>query len=114
MPACDAVVLLSDGRFDAPTSLPPVFAVIDPSLDQPGDGRVTAIDAGTGPTVATTVDGPSRTLTVTGARAATEKLQGQQVIPLRDVQRQVTATLNSGDRWPENDSMTALAPPAPP
>ena len=112
VPTCDAVVLLSDGRFDAPPSLPPVFAVVDPSLDRSGDGRVVAIDAGTRPTVSTAVDGPSRTLTVTGARVATEKLQGQQVIALRDVQRQVTATLNSGDRWPENDSMTVPVPPA--
>src|ERR1700677_4684851 len=39
-PPSGVVLLFSDGQFELPAVAPRTFAVIDPGLDRPGDGRV--------------------------------------------------------------------------
>lgn len=108
----DAIVLFSDGRLEAPSSLPPVFAVVDPSLDSPGDGRVVAVDAGEGASVSVAIDGKPRRLNVSGAGPGmTFDLTGDRVVSLRMNADAITAALDGGDRWPENDVMSAVATP---
>jgi hypothetical protein len=62
----DAVLLLSDGRFEAPVVAPPTYAVIDPALDETRDARVQRMEVHD-----STVDSPA------AARAATAMVGGR-------------------------------------
>lgn len=112
-----AVVLFSDGRLMAPRILPPVFAVVDPSLDPASDAAVTSLD------VRSDVASISMRNTGTAARAMSLKgIEGEGTVAVNPgaftlTRRlapgafEVSATFAPGDVWPENDALRASAPP---
>lgn len=115
----DAVLLLSDGRLTISGSLPPIYPILDPALDSPGDAAVLSIRP---------LPPPARSAgNAGGARFAVDLLgqagravqfeegrNGQHVLPNGPVTidaesaGRLTARITPGDRWPENDSLTAL------
>jgi hypothetical protein len=108
----DAVLLLSDGRFDPPATSPPVYAVIDPKLSQANDARVQRLEVRDGTVVAAVAnEWSSRTLTITGAEPV--ELWTSRVVtqPLGPHDGAVTARLDAADAWPENDALTIFPPP---
>jgi len=123
-PAAEALLLFSDGRFDLPAASPPVYAAIDPTLQQAADGRIASLAwEGRGP-VAHVEVATERQMFWNGTANAARPLT---LSPGRSVQRQgrpagseagapggvVTAGLAAGDLWPENDAL-AIVPPSPP
>jgi hypothetical protein len=105
-PPCDAVVLFSDGRFDPPAGLPPVYPVIDPALDDPADSAVTRLDA-------TSELARAAVLIMRGARRAGGGAGPPATAdPLTAVPTgaEVRYTLTPGDLWPENDSLAIRTP----
>jgi hypothetical protein len=108
----DAVLLFSDGRFDAPDVAPPTYAVVDRALNETRDARVDRIEW-RDDTVAVAVanHGPPRDLTVNGSAQA---VAGSHVVtrPTREGSGPVVARLNAGDAWPENDALTIYPPPS--
>ncbi len=100
-PSADAVVLFSDGRFPPPAVAPPIFAVIDPGLENPADAAVRRLRW----------DGDRVTATVAGSRpvhwtGATPNDGGA-----TPTATEVTAAVAGDDRWPEDDRLTIHAPP---
>lgn len=114
-PPADAVVLFSDGRFAPPKSSPPVFAVVDPALDEVVDLAIKRLEV-RDDTVAVTVHNPldaSRTLKLAHATPATRPAPpGDTVITatLEPGAIEVSAELPHIDPWPEDDSLAALIP----
>ena len=107
----DAVVLLSDGRFDAPTGLPPVYAVADPALDRPNDASVRDVrSTESGIAVDVISAGPERPLRIDGVPVARPPA-GPAVIALSQTLPN-TGTLQIdfelGDQWPENDGLRSM------
>ena len=117
-PDADAIVLMSDGRFDAPADLPPVYAVVDPALDQPGDGRVDVVSIDNeAVTVRTTIAQLPRALRLHGTvMKAAPLLVGTPLVrtTVEAKAQSVTAQIDGGDRWPENDGMTISTLPGVP
>jgi hypothetical protein len=111
--SADAVVLFSDGRFDPPALLPPTFAVIDPSLERPGDAAVTRLEWSGDRVTATVVADRPATLRWTGADPPTADVSGGGVAWATPTGDEVTATVRGGDRWPENDALSIRRPPPP-
>ncbi len=112
-PSADAVLLFSDGRFALPSVAPPTFAVVDPSLEHPGDAAIQRLQW-SAETVSATVAAPGqRALHWTGAEPATADASGGGVVLARPTAAEVTAAVSPGDRWPENDRLTIHAPPPP-
>ena len=116
-PPADAVLLLSDGRFSAPQDSEPIYAVLDPSLENATDAAICDIHVeGDQVSISVANNGPPRTLTLRGVvGTATEAVAGNQTL-MRTIQpaaQAVWAKLSGGDLWPENDSISIrLAPPA--
>lgn len=109
----DIVLLMSDGRFEAPPTLPPVYVLYDPLLDTPNDTRITELQwQENGLKVGTVALNPGRKLELTDINQSFEVPKGswQQVFELSP--RPVTARLDAGDRWPENDQLVAIPPVA--
>jgi hypothetical protein len=109
-PDTSAVLLFSDGRFAPPATSPPVYAVIDRMLDQPGDAAVTSLERRGGQffVTATNSDGP-RELSIDGAQ--TSLAPGTRTIALPASQPSTSARIAGDDRWPENDAMSLIEPP---
>lgn len=114
-PVADAVILLSDGRFDPPATLPPTFPVIDPALDTPADAQVSHIEQrGDQCAVVTRVNGPTRRLHIDDASPSQLDIApGDRVTLARPHGRSLTARLDPdpADAWPENDALRTLLPP---
>lgn len=115
-PIADAVLLLSDGQFDPPVTMPPTFAVIDPALDAPPDAQVDDIEQrGSGLAVTTTVTGDPRTLRLSNASPnQLDVASGDRVTLVQPREREMVAGFarDERDAWPENDAMRyRLSPP---
>ena len=115
----DAVVLMSDGRFDLPGVSPPVFALVDPALDRPGDAAVREIVPAGYEVVAHVVTPGGRELGVAVGAVVTSLGRpaagpGVVLAPARlggnDVDR---IGFNAGDLWPENDALRTGRPASP-
>ena len=66
-PTADAVLLFSSGRFSPPSASPPVYPVLDPSLECETDAAIAGMRLnGTQLQVSVSNDGPQRTLTMHG------------------------------------------------
>lgn len=108
----DAIVLFSDGRFDPPDVTPPVFAIIDPGLTDPGDSAVRWLKWQDQPMAEVMITGQARRLVVNDAEAI-DVQPGAHLIPLnllRGSQR-LTVRLEPPDAWPQNDALSIDAPP---
>ena len=116
-PAAVAIVLFSDGRFDPPAAAPPIFPVPDPALDQPDDAAVARLETRQNQLAVTIAHaGAPRRLTLDAATTQpTAAIDSGALVltrPIKPGATIVTAQLNKGDLWPENDSLSlALAPP---
>lgn len=109
----DAVILMSDGRFDAPDVVPPVFAVVDASLDATGDARVTGVSVGDGAArIDTHAQAPDRSVSLTTGGEPIALSAGPMTLTVRVDEQTVGAKISPGDAWPENDAMSAVAAPA--
>ena len=110
-----AVVLLSDGRFDAPSSAcPPIYAVIDAALDSPADAaienvtrrgeEIDVVARGGNLPRAVAIDGGSTVALASGS--------SPQIVTLPGVSgREIVARVLPSDRWPENNALTRRADP---
>ncbi|HUB23785.1 MAG TPA: hypothetical protein VL992_00045, partial [Tepidisphaeraceae bacterium] len=112
----DAIVLFSGGRFPSPAASPPIYPVLDPSLENAVDAAITGLELrGKQVFVSVTNNGPPRTLTLHGVLGpATQTVQSDETLtatvdPAADT---VWAELSGGDLWPENDraSIRVLPP----
>ena len=108
----DAVVLMSDGRFELPAATPPVFAVIDPALDRPNDAAVRDITAVNGGLTAYVVGTGDRELRMTdrlGNATATSVPPAGPGVAVETFDAPVVGWrqvgFGPGDAWPENDTM---------
>jgi hypothetical protein len=119
-PLGNAVLLFSDGRFPLPKAGPPTFPFVDPSLDNPIDAAVVDLAITTDSTatrrlVATVRNnGKPRTLTWTGTTDKTPLPvpSGTTRLTSGTINADVAgASLNAGDAWPENDSLSIRVPP---
>ncbi len=108
-----AIVLFSDGHFEPPPVLPPVFAVLDPQLQNVDDARVVQLTWQGDRAAAQVGLSQPRTLTWTNILGpAVKQLQSGQhllVVSPDDSAAPISARLAGGDFWPENDHLT-LAP----
>ncbi len=108
-PIADAVLLLSDGQFEAPATMPPTFAIVDPALDAPADAQVTEIEQRGGQlAVSTRVTGEPRTLRISDASPNQLAIAaGDRVTLVQTRARETIArfTPDPVDAWPENDSL---------
>lgn len=106
-----AVVLFSDGRFPLPATGPATYPVSDPALDHPTDAAVADLTIDNREAVAAVhLTGPPRELRwAAGIDVPVET--SRTLTTSAPATGTVTATLNAGDRWPENDALTVAAPP---
>lgn len=108
-PACDAILLFSDGRFVPPAFSPPVFAALDPRLQAADDAAVTDLRR----------DGRLLQIDARGAAAPRdlERPSGVERLPPGLSRRVVessgdesaSARIAPGDAWPENDALSLPA-----
>jgi hypothetical protein len=115
-PRADAVVLFSDARFDPPADAPPTYVAVDAALERPADARVSRIEWRGDEIAAAIVNGGDlpRRLTWSGVSAAPATVPGGASLVVAAPSRDATAatvTLEPGDAWPENDTLTIRAPP---
>lgn len=108
----DVLLLMSDGRFEAPSVLPPVYVLYDPTLDAPNDARITELEwQENGLKVGTMAVVPGRTLELTNTTQPFVVPKGSWQYRIDLPPEPVTATLDQGDLWPENDRLDAIPPP---
>lgn len=112
-PPADAVVLFSDGQFDLPAYSPPVFAIIDPALEQVDDAAVKTLRLENGQAIAELRPGRTpRRLQWTGVQGPDmDELSPRQGLLVRHIDPQapvVRARLLPPDAWPENDVLEIL------
>lgn len=103
----DAVLLLSDGRFEAPSVTAPTYAIIDPALDAPQDARVEDIVFTGARARVTTVMPTAGVLELN--REAIPVPAGPYTSVVR-VEGPLTTRVAAHDLWPENDQISASAP----
>ncbi|MBC7785596.1 MAG: VWA domain-containing protein [Burkholderiales bacterium] len=109
-PDADAILLFSDGRFTSGDT-PPIFPVVDSSLDSPGDARITDLRI-ENDEVAIISNGllKNRSLQIDGASPSV--IPADAISGLTRATRSadvVSATLDAADAWPENDRMSGMA-----
>jgi VWA domain-containing protein len=107
----DAIVLFSDCQFDLPNWSPPVYVVVDPNLEQPGDAKVDGLQ----------IDGNQLKATFSNTgNPRVAVFEGTTGVPDAPVQpgssgitrilspgaTSASVELNNNDLWPENDSMS--------
>jgi hypothetical protein len=107
----DAIVLFSDCQFDLPQWSPPIYVVVDPNLEQPGDARVDGLQINGGRLTASISNGGvPRVATFDGTTgipdAPAPTGQSQISRPMSPEATSASVQLNGNDPWPENDSMT--------
>ena len=107
-----AVLLFSDGRFDPPPTAPPIYAVIDPALEQAADAAVTALERrGEQLVVATSSTGVENVeLSIDGTKTPVRRGTHTVSEAAGDAQS-TTAQLLATDQWPENNALTIAHPP---
>jgi hypothetical protein len=117
-PPGQPVLLFSDGRFEIPPVLPPVYVVVDPLLESPGDAAVERLEIRGADAVVTVRNaGGPRELTLSGVDgAATVSVPPGPLVVSRKLATSprtsvVVARLSAGDAWPENDALSLPAPP---
>ncbi|MDP9172311.1 MAG: VWA domain-containing protein [Planctomycetota bacterium] len=109
-PPSDAILLFSDARFETSSVLPPTFVVIDPLLESVSDSSVVQAET-KDKKLSATISNTSgaRVASLIGTLAPTTQLiaSGQIVVcrPLQSGANIAGVELNSGDLWPENDSL---------
>lgn len=111
-----AVLLFSDCRFELPAQSAPVYVVDDVGLEDVGDAAVSSLEVRGGEArVGTSNGGAARGMTLHGLGgtiAATAPsgpgVVSRRVAPGANV---ISAELAPGDAWPENDALSAVAPP---
>ncbi|MGC4032519.1 MAG: vWA domain-containing protein [Tepidisphaeraceae bacterium] len=109
-PDADAVLLFSDGRLAVDGVLPATFPIVEPSLDRPGDARVTAIQ-GTSDGHAVMVDVVGQAVRPLWVDAGVpRKIEGivgprRVAVDLPTPTRHIAAAFDAGDLWPENDAL---------
>ncbi len=108
----DMIILFTDGRFDVPPTLPPVYPVIDPALHDPADGRIMQITQ-VGSELAATVDAHSNARWIERTPDGTRIpiAAGRTTMRLTPAAPQINVVLNPADPWPENDSIAMLVMP---
>lgn len=117
----DAVLLFSDGQFRLPpgdgATLPPTFPVIDPALRDLADAAVVRMELRGEEVIASVRNsGGPRSLTWSGVSAGPAAVPPggtSAAAPAPPPGGEVTATLNGGDAFPQNDTMALRAPPPP-
>jgi hypothetical protein len=108
--AADAIVLFSDARFDQPKASPRVYIAVDEGLENVSDASVQRLEL-RGRTLSATIanSGPQRQASLQGITGPTTVAidRGTLVIarPTADGSPTASVQLNSGDLWPENDSL---------
>lgn len=120
--AAGAILLFSDGRFWPPPVASPVFAVVDPALNESVDAAVLKLEIDRDRVKATVRNnGPPRELRWSGAMADDTTPISGDVVRLATASSagsaggaggMITASLAPGDLWPENDSLSIYSPPA--
>jgi hypothetical protein len=116
-PPVAAVLLCSDGRFEAPAVAPPTYFVVDPILDDPPDASVDRLEL-RGEKIAATVTNHSsdpRVLAFSPAQSVGARKIGRGTFVVTQTMPQsargVSVAVSGDDPWPENDRLTLLAPP---
>lgn len=112
-----AVVVFTDGRFDAPTTSIACYPVIDPGLQSPRDARMESLEIRGREALAGVVNsGEPRVVALGGVLQTTPVTvaPGSQYIarPVTDGAVRVSAQFSPGDLWPENDLLIANVPPS--
>lgn len=112
-----AIVLFSDGRFEAPAAAPPTFVVVDPQLESPADAAVVTLQSsGRNLIAAVSNSGQQRAVSFNGCSSIHSAVAapGRSEFALTPdaTATQVAARLAVGDLWPENDQLVAPAPVA--
>lgn len=117
-PPSDArvVIAFTDGQVPLPAVAPSAFCVVDPALDRPADARVTSLDVRDEIARATVVNsGPTRTMNWgggTGPKLETLATGSYSLsTPVTNGDRFIGVLIDNADAWPENDTMTTVAPP---
>jgi hypothetical protein len=113
-PAADAILLFSDGRFELPEMGTTTYPVIDPLLIDPPDAAVTEMHfEGDVPTAAVRNSGGRRTLAWSGLSETPQVWvvgSGSSIVHGNEpAGSSIGAHLDTGDPWPENDSLTLPA-----
>lgn len=115
-PDMDAVVLFSDGQFALPPAYPPVYAVIDPAIAAFEDSQVRRLSIHNRNLAALIRnDGSEKPVRFSSdLRSPQTAPPGQTTIleSLSNSYTPVVVTIDSPDRWPENNALT-LQPPQP-
>jgi hypothetical protein len=109
--AADAILLFSDGHVLAPESLPPVYAV-QPQW-RAEDARIARLEHTREGAQAWVVNHSGRTRRLTLGSLSEDIAPGASVIVTAPVAGRMTARLDGGDAWPEND-VAVLSPPLSP
>ena len=106
-PPADAIVLFSGGRFEPPSASPPIYPVLDPTLEAATDAAITRMELrGDRLYLSASNNGPPRTLTIHGVLGpANETVEADQtfVRTIDPSAQTIWAELSGGDPWPEND-----------
>jgi von Willebrand factor type A domain len=113
----NAIVLFSDARFDLPAASPPVYVVADEGLENAADASVQRLEV-RGQMLSATISnsGGERVATFDGTSGAAAKIGMGNIVIARKIVGGATAAgvkLNSGDLWPENDSLSLRIVAAP-
>ncbi|MCY2955007.1 MAG: VWA domain-containing protein [Planctomycetota bacterium] len=114
-PGAKAIVLFSDAQFDLPPLSPPVFAAVDPSLQDAPDAAVKRLEI-RGKTLVAVVGnhGNQARQVVLSTGDIRTVANGTIVVttPLHEGTSDVGARLMGKDAWPENDALAIRVPPA--
>jgi hypothetical protein len=113
-PLPDAVLLFSDGQFVVPQStMAPTFPVVDAQLERPADASVRRMELRDDDRVAIAISNNGNERQLQAAATTLPAPPGAQVLaaPLAPDAQSLTASLNPGDAWPENDALTLQRPP---
>jgi hypothetical protein len=113
-PPASAIVLFSDGQFSTPGSSAPVYAVIDPQLEQARDARIDGLAMQRSFVTADVSNaGPARRLSWNGASSPTTTVPSGSTLfrAERTGADVISAGLSPPDAWPENDSMSIRVSP---
>lgn len=112
-PPADAIVLFSDGQFDLPPAAPPTFVVLDDGLRAARDARISGIVQRSDEfDISLNNSGEARTISVPPMPIVSVPHGPRTIsVPVQSAST-LTAQLNPGDRWPENDAATIAPAPA--
>jgi len=112
-PPVDAILLFSDAQFQLPEKSPPVYVAMDEGLENVKDAAVKKLELRGGSLAATISNsGPDRAVSFPASTATVGRGTIVVTRPTPSDSTIATVKLNTGDLWPENDSIsTAVLPP---